>query len=126
MNEIENIVFIGLKQGWAKDNIIGQIKYQLANKDEAEILFICGEDSIAEITAEAEKLYKEYREKYYNEMTKAVYTKNTLLDIMGSYLRQISRDDGKHPTVVLNDIKNSIQYVLKVNEYDGKYKDEIK
>lgn len=65
MNEVKNIVFAGLKQGWARDNIIGQIKYQLASKDEAEILFICGEDSIAEITAKSEKLYKEYREEYY-------------------------------------------------------------
>ena len=59
------------------------------------------------------------------EMIKAVYTKEVLLDIMGSYLRQISKDSKKHPTVVLNDIKNSIQYVLTVNEYDGRYKDEI-
>lgn len=62
---IKKIVFAGLKQGWAKDNIIGQIKYHLANDEEADILFICGEDSIPEITNEAEKLYKEYREEYY-------------------------------------------------------------
>ena len=31
------------------------------------------------------------------EMRKAVYTKETLLDIMGSYLRQISRDNGENP-----------------------------
>lgn len=59
------------------------------------------------------------------EMRKAVYTKETLLDIMGSYLRQISRDNGEHPTAVLSDLKASMQYVLKVNGYDGKYKDEI-
>ena len=59
------------------------------------------------------------------EMIKATYTKEVLLNIMGSYLKQISRDNGKHPAVVLNDIKNSIQYVLTVNEYDGRYKDEI-
>lgn len=59
------------------------------------------------------------------EMRKAVYTKEALLDIMGSYLRQISRDNGENPTVVLSDIKASIQYVLSVNEYNGKYKDEL-
>lgn len=59
------------------------------------------------------------------EMIKAVYTKEVLLDIMGGYLRQISRNGKEYPSVVLDDIKNSIQYVLKVNEYDGRYKDEL-
>lgn len=59
------------------------------------------------------------------EMRRAVYTKEVLLDIIGSYLRQISRDDGKNPTVVLNDLKASMKYVLAVNEYNGKYKDEL-
>lgn len=63
--------------------------------------------------------------KTMQEMRKAVYTKETLLDIMGSYLRQISRDNGEHPTAVLSDLKASMKYVLEVNEYDGKYKDEL-
>ena len=60
-----------------------------------------------------------------NNMRKAVYTKETLLDVMGSYLRQIHRDNGKYPTVVLSDIEASIKYVLSVNEYNGRYADEL-
>lgn len=59
------------------------------------------------------------------KMRKAAYTKETLLDIMGSYLRQISRDNGENPTAVLRDLEASMKYVLEVNEYDGKYKDEL-
>lgn len=66
-NEIKNIVFAGLKQGWAYNNIVEQIKYAIATKEEAEILFICGEECIPEITDKAEKLYKQYREEYYNK-----------------------------------------------------------
>ena len=63
--EIKDIVFTGLKQGWAYSNILGQIKYRLATKEESETLFICGEDSLPKLTEQAEKLYQEYREKYY-------------------------------------------------------------
>ena len=57
------------------------------------------------------------------EMRKNVYTKETLLDVIGSYLKQIERSGERHPTVVLNDLETSMKYVLKVNGYDGKYKD---
>lgn len=57
------------------------------------------------------------------EMRKNTYTKETLLDIIGSYLKQIDNNGGKYPSVVLNDLKASMRYILKVNEYDGKYKD---
>ena len=30
MNKVKNIVFTGLHQGWAKGNIISQIKYKIA------------------------------------------------------------------------------------------------
>lgn len=59
------------------------------------------------------------------EMRKNAYTKEVLLDVIGSYLRQISRSGKKHPEVVLNDLQASMKYVLKVNGYDGKYKDEL-
>ena len=42
-------------------------------------------------------------------MKKEEYTKEVLLDIMGSYLRQISRSGGEYPTVVLSDIQTSIK-----------------
>ena len=58
-------------------------------------------------------------------MKKDDYTKDVLLDVLGSYLRQISRSGEQYPTVVLSEIKDSIKAVLKVNEYNGMYKNEI-
>ena len=66
-NKVKNIVFAGLKQGWSYDNILCQIKYALATADESGILFICGEDSLPELTVRAENLYVTYREEYYTE-----------------------------------------------------------
>jgi hypothetical protein len=60
------------------------------------------------------------------EMRKNTYTKETLLDIIGSYLKQIDNNGGKYPSVVLSDLKASMRYILKVNEYDGKYRDCLK
>ena len=51
-------------------------------------------------------------------MKKADYTKETLLDVLSSYLRMIERDEMQHPTAVLGDIKKSIESVLRANEYD--------
>ena len=56
---------------------------------------------------------------------KREYTTEELLDVMGSYLRQISNWGEEYPEVVLSDIKSSIRFVLKINGYDGKYKDEL-
>ena len=58
-------------------------------------------------------------------MKKEDYTKEALLDVIGSYLRQISRDGGMYPTAVLSDLEVSMKYILRVNEYNGKYKDEL-
>lgn len=58
-------------------------------------------------------------------MRKAVYTKEVLLDVIGSYLRQIKRSGKEYPTVVLSDLEASMKYVLQVNEYDGRYKEDI-
>jgi hypothetical protein len=52
-----------------------------------------------------------------NEMRKAVYTKEVLLDIINKYLTQIERSAEEHPKVVLDDIKVSMEYVLEVNGY---------
>lgn len=67
-NIIKNIVFAGLSQGWSYDNILGQIKYAIATKEEANMLFICGEDTFPKLTEKAEDLYKEHREEYYNTL----------------------------------------------------------
>lgn len=58
-------------------------------------------------------------------MKKEDYTKEVLLDVIGSYLRQISRSGKEYPEVVLSDLQASMKFVLQVNGYDGKYKDEI-
>lgn len=47
--------------------------------------------------------------------TKRNYTREELLDVMASYLRQIENDNGKHPTAVISDIEASINFVLKMN-----------
>ena len=58
-------------------------------------------------------------------MNKEQYTKEILLDIMGAYLRQIERSGDQFPVVVLDDIKKSINHVLKINDYNGKYKNSM-
>ena len=65
MDRVKNIVYCGIYQGWSKENIISQITYKIASKEESEILFICGE--IPELTKKAEELYEKYRKEYYKE-----------------------------------------------------------
>lgn len=45
------------------------------------------------------------------------YTREQLLDVIHSYLRQIERNGNEYPTVVLDDIAKSIQFVLDKNNY---------
>ena len=44
-----------------------------------------------------------------------------LLDILGSYRRQIIRSGKEYPTVVISDIFDSINHVLNNYDYDGIY-----
>ncbi len=46
-------------------------------------------------------------------MKKTEYTRAELLDVLRSYKRQIERDGGEFPAVVLDDIEKSITHVLK-------------
>lgn len=48
----------------------------------------------------------------------------TLLDILGAYRRQIIRSGKEYPTVVINDIFDSINHVLNAYDYEGKYADD--
>lgn len=50
---------------------------------------------------------------------------DALLDIMVSYLRQISRHGEEFTTVVLGYIKASIESVLKRSGYSGRYVTEL-
>ena len=54
-----------------------------------------------------------------------MYNNKELLDILGAYLTQINRHGDKYPGPVISDIKASITYVLKVNNYNGKYKTQL-
>jgi len=56
-------------------------------------------------------------------MNKKEYTREELLDIIGSYMRMIERDDGEYPLAVLSDIQASANSVLKANNYQGRYKE---
>ena len=47
-----------------------------------------------------------------------------LLDILGAYRRQIIRSGKEYPTVVINDIFDSINFVLNNYDYEGKYADD--
>lgn len=66
MEEVKAIVYIGIFQGWAKDNIIGQIMFEIGTEEEVELLGLWND--IPELEARAEKLYNKYREEYYKEI----------------------------------------------------------
>lgn len=51
-------------------------------------------------------------------------TKEQLLDVLGSYRRQIKRSGKEYPTVVLSDICDSITAVLRDENYQGMYKED--
>lgn len=48
----------------------------------------------------------------------------TLLDILGAYRRQIIRSGKEYPTVVISDIFDSINHILNVYDYNGKYAED--
>lgn len=52
------------------------------------------------------------------------YTTEQLLDVLGSYRRLIIRNGEAYPNVCLSDIYDSINFVLRVNNYDGFYKSD--
>lgn len=66
MNRVKNIVETGLYQGWSYENIIGQIMYEIATKEEAELLILT--DDIPELKERAYVLYEKYRKEYYEEV----------------------------------------------------------
>ena len=47
---------------------------------------------------------------------KQYYTRETLIDILKSYVRMIEHDNGNFPIVVLDDIHKSITHVLTTIE----------
>jgi hypothetical protein len=49
------------------------------------------------------------------------YSAFDLLDIMGGYLAHIKRDGDEFPTVVVDDLRKSMIYVLEKNGYNGRY-----
>lgn len=63
LDKVKNIVDVGLFQGYAKDNIISQIMYEIANKEELQLLSISWD--IPQLKDKAEKLFEKYRKEYY-------------------------------------------------------------
>ena len=66
MNRVKDIVETGLHQEWSYNNIISQIMYEIATKEEAELLFLTGD--IPELKTKAITLYEKYRKEYYEEV----------------------------------------------------------
>lgn len=64
MEKVKNIVECGIFQGWSKSNIIMQIMYEIATKEELKLLSLWCD--MPELEAKARKLYNKYREEYYN------------------------------------------------------------
>jgi hypothetical protein len=62
---------------------------------------------------------------FMNKRKTAKMSAEALLDIMGAYLRQISRNGEQHPEIVLDDMRCSIKSVLKRNGYEGRYVSEL-
>lgn len=68
MEEVKNIVYTGIFQGWAKSNIIMQIMFEIATEEEAELLELwTNEEDLPELKAKAENLYNRYKEEHYRE-----------------------------------------------------------
>lgn len=59
-------------------------------------------------------------------MQKEHYTKEVLLDVIGSYLGLIKRNGVEFPGVTLSDLEASMTAVLRANDYAGRYKELIK
>lgn len=62
-SRVKNIVECGIYQGWSKDNIIGQIMYEIATKEEVELLLITND--LPHLEKIAIKLFNKYRKAYY-------------------------------------------------------------
>ena len=48
----------------------------------------------------------------------------TLLNILGAYRRQIIKNGKEHPTVVISNIFDSMNHILNVYDYNGKYAED--
>lgn len=62
-SRVKNIVECGIYQGWSKDNIIGQIMYEIATKEEVELLSITND--LPYLEKRAIELFNKYRKAYY-------------------------------------------------------------
>ena len=62
-NKIKNIVECGIYQGWSRSDIISQIMYKIATKEELELLRLTND--ISHLEKKATELYDKYRAAYY-------------------------------------------------------------
>lgn len=63
MDRVKEIVDVGLFQGWSRDNIISQIEFEIASKEELELLSVWND--IPQLNDRAEILFEKYRKEYY-------------------------------------------------------------
>lgn len=67
MDRVQNIVETGIFQGWSRNNIIGQIMFEIANEEESTLLLVWCD--MPELEAKAEFLYDKYRNEYYSKLS---------------------------------------------------------
>lgn len=62
-NRVKNTVECGICLGWSRDNIISQIMYEIATKEELDLLKITYD--LPNLEERATKLFNKYRMEYY-------------------------------------------------------------
>ena len=62
-NRVKNIVECGICQGWSRANIISQIMFEIATKEEMELLSITYDQPYLE--ERATNLFNKYWKEYY-------------------------------------------------------------
>lgn len=66
MDRVKEIVDVGLFQGWSRDNIISQIEFEIASKEELELLYVWSDNP--QLNDRAEYLFEKYRKEYYETL----------------------------------------------------------
>ena len=66
MKNVKDLIYSGLYQNWARNNIISQIMYKIASAEEIEYLKYW--DNLSELKEKAELLFDKYSKDYYNAL----------------------------------------------------------
>lgn len=65
--KIKDIVSGGLYQGYSTSHILLDIVYEIATKEEKELLIYVDYEDLPELENKARILYEKYRKEYYEE-----------------------------------------------------------